>query len=227
MRVLTISDKVVQVLYGPALPEQARGVELVLSCGDLPADYLEFIVSILNVPLYYVMGNHGGDGSAKLFPDGCENIDGRVVEYKGLLIAGLEGSMRYNSRPRFQYTENEMRGKVAKLTPSLLFNRARHGRYLDVMIAHAPPFQIHDGTDLPHVGFKSFVWLIDRYHPHFFLHGHVHIYDSREQTVTQYGATKVINTYGYRILEIEPAAPKVENARTQVMTRLPRLFFQR
>ncbi len=205
MRVLTISDKVVDVLYGPALAQQARGVELVLSCGDLPAAYLEFIVSVLNVPLFYVMGNHGGDGGEKLFPDGCENADGRVLEHKGLFIAGLEGSRRYNNRPRFQYTENEMRGKVAMLTPALLYNRARRGRYLDVMIAHAPPFQIHDGTDRPHIGFKSFVWLINRYQPRYFIHGHMHIYDSRDQTATQLGATTVLNTYGYRILEIKPA----------------------
>ncbi len=203
MRVLSISDKVVDVLYRPALAEHARGVELVLSCGDLPADYLEFIVSVLNVPLLYVMGNHGGDGGEKTFPDGCENIAGRVVEHKGLLIAGLEGSRRYNNRPNFQYTENEMRGKIAMLTPALLLNRARYGRYLDVLIAHAPPYHIHDDEDLPHTGFKSFVWLIDHYQPRYFLHGHKHVYDPREQTVTQRGTTTIVNTYGYRILEIE------------------------
>ncbi len=213
MRVLTISDKVVDVLYGPALEEHARGVELVLSCGDLPADYLEFIVSVLNVPLFYVMGNHGGDGGEKVFPDGCENADGRVLEYKGLLVVGLEGSMRYNNRPRFQYTENEMRGKIAMLSPALLFNRARYGRYLDVMIAHSPPFQIHDDSDLPHNGFKSFVWFVDHYQPRYFIHGHMHVYDNREQTVTQRGATTVINAYGYRILEIEPAPSKIEKVK--------------
>jgi Icc-related predicted phosphoesterase len=208
MRVLIISDKVVDLLHGAALAQHARGVELVLSCGDLPADYLEFIVSVLNVPLFYVMGNHGSDGGEKAFPDGCENLDGRVLEHKGLLIAGLEGSMRYNNRPNYQYTENEMRGKIALLTPALLLNRARYGRYLDVLVAHAPPYKIHDDTDLPHTGFKSFVWLIDHYQPRYFLHGHKHVYNTREQTVTERGATSVINTYGYRILEIEPARAK-------------------
>jgi uncharacterized protein len=204
MRALVISDKVVDILHGPALTSLARGVELVLSCGDLPADYLEFIVSVLNVPLYYVMGNHGSDGGEKAFPDGCENLDGRALEYKGLLIAGLEGSMRYNSRPNYQYTENEMRGKVAMLSPALLLNRARHGRYLDVLVTHAPPYKIHDAEDLPHNGFKSFVWFIDHYQPRYLLHGHKHVYDTREKTVTERGATSVVNTYGYRLLDIEP-----------------------
>ena len=202
MRVLTVSDQIVDILYGQALAHVARGVDLVLSCGDLPTAYLEYIVSILNVPLYYVMGNHGGSGGEKIFPDGCENIDSRVVEYNGLLIAGLEGSMRYNNRPEFQYTENEMRAKVAALTPALLKNRVQSGRYLDILITHAPPFRIHDGTDLPHTGFKVFTWFIDQYKPRYLIHGHVHVYDNREETVTTRGATTIINTYGYRIVEI-------------------------
>ena len=201
MRVLTVSDEVVDLLHGPALTQVARDVELVLSCGDLPADYLEFIVSVLNVPLYYVMGNHGGSGG-KVHPDGCENIDLRVVEFKGLLIAGLEGSMRYNNRPDFQYTEMEMKARVAALSPGLIKNRVQFGRYLDILVTHAPPYKIHDGTDLPHTGFKVFRWFIDQYKPRYLLHGHKHVYDQREETITEVGATKVVNTYGYRILEI-------------------------
>lgn len=202
MQVLTVSDQVSDFLHGPALAPYARGVELILSCGDLPADYLEYLVSILNVPLFYVMGNHGGDGGEKAEPEGGENIDGRVVKHKGLLIAGLEGSPRYNDRPRYQYTENEMRAKIAALTPALMLNRARHGRFLDVLITHAPPYQIHDHTDFAHRGFKSFVWFIDHYQPRYLIHGHKHVYDHREQTITQRGATTIVNAYGYRLLDI-------------------------
>ena len=202
MRILTLSDQVIESLHGTALAHQAHGVELVLACGDLPADYLEYIVSILNVPLYYVMGNHGGNGGEKTFPEGCENIDSRVVEHKGLLIAGFEGSMRYNDRPHFQYTENEMRAKVAALTPTLVLNRARYGRALDILITHSPPFQIHDAEDLPHRGFKAFLWFIDTYKPRYFIHGHTHVYDTRTEPVTPRGATTIINAYGYKILEI-------------------------
>ena len=202
MRVLVVSDQVVESLNSPALTHIARDVEMVLSCGDLPAEYLEYIVSMLNVPLYYVMGNHGGSGGEKVYPDGCENIDARAVEYQGLLIAGLEGSMRYNNRPEFQYTENEMRAKVAALTPALLKNRVQYGRFLDVLVTHAPPYHIHDGTDLPHTGFKVFTWFIDQYKPRYLLHGHKHIYDQREEAITQRGATSIVNTYGYRMIEI-------------------------
>lgn len=121
--------------------------------------------------------------------------------------------MRYNDRPRFQYTENEMKAKIAALTPALWMNRARHGRHLDVLITHAPPYHIHDGTDLPHQGFKSFVWFIDHYQPRYLIHGHKHVYDSREETVTQRGQTTIINTYGHKILDLQLAgepAPVLE-----------------
>jgi Icc-related predicted phosphoesterase len=206
MRVLTVSDQVSDLLHSPALVHIAHGVELVLSCGDLPAAYLEFIVSTLDIPLFYVMGNHGGAGGEKVFPDGCENVDLRAVEHKGLLIAGLEGSQRYNNRPQFQYTENEMRARIAVLSPALMLNRARHGRFLDVLITHAPPYHIHDGEDLPHRGFKSFLWFIDHYQPRYLIHGHTHIYDKRVATVTQRGATTIVNAYGYKFLDIEPPA---------------------
>jgi Icc-related predicted phosphoesterase len=202
LKILALSDVVVDRLYSPAVRQIASGVELVISCGDLPSAYLEYMVSMLDVPLYYVMGNHGADGGAKPFPDGCENIDGRVVEYKGLLIAGLEGSRRYNDRPNYQYTEGEMEWKIARVTPALWLNRATAGRYLDVLVTHSPPYGIHDGQDLAHTGFRSFVNFIDRYHPHYLLHGHVHVYDPRTVTETLRGRTLVVNTYGYKILDM-------------------------
>ncbi len=207
MRVLTVSDQVSEQLNSPALQQVARDVKLILSCGDLPSDYLEYMVSTLNVPLFYVMGNHGGAGGDKPEPEGAENVDGRVVESQGLLIAGLEGSLRYNDRPRYQYTENEMRAKIARLSPALMLNRVRYGRYLDILMTHAPPFQIHDGTDLAHRGFESFLWFVDHYQPRYLIHGHMHLYDNREPTVTQRGNTTIVNTYGYRILDIPSASP--------------------
>ncbi len=202
MRVLTVSDKIVEWIYSPAIREYARGVELVLSAGDLPAHYLEYIVSMLDVPLFYVMGNHGGEGGEGVYPEGCENLDGRAVEYKGLLLAGLEGAPRYNTKPAFQYTENQMRTKIAALAPALILNRARRGRYLDVLLTHAPPAGIHDERDYAHRGFQSFLWLIDHWQPRYHIHGHKHVYDNREPIETRRGETIVINTYGSKILDI-------------------------
>src|SRR5581483_7893427 len=96
MRVLAISDVIVETLYSPAVQELARDVSCVLSGGDLPSAYLEYIVSMLDVPLDDRMGNHGARAGAKDLPEGCVNMDGRVVKHDGLLIAGLERSIRYD-----------------------------------------------------------------------------------------------------------------------------------
>lgn len=202
MRVLAISDVIVEPLFTPAVRTLACDVDFVLSCGDLPSDYLEYIVSLLDVPLYYVMGNHGARGGERMFPEGCINVNDRVLNNHGVLIAGLEGSPRYNDARRFQNSENDMRLKIARMIPKLWINRLRYGRFLDILVTHAPPFGIHDGSDVAHRGFKSFLGFIDRFHPDYFIHGHQHIYDSRTIRQTVRGHTLILNAYGYKLIEI-------------------------
>ncbi|MEL7236734.1 MAG: metallophosphoesterase, partial [Chloroflexota bacterium] len=125
-------------------------IELIVSCGDMPAVYLEFITSILNVPLFYVRGNHDERYEEK--PPGGDDLHGRLLEYKGLTFYGLEGSMRYNRSP-IQYTEGEMSRMVMKAYPTITYNRVQRGG-LDFFVAHSPPRGIHDAEDIPHRGFK-------------------------------------------------------------------------
>jgi len=207
MKILTLSDKVIDFIYSPQLREKFGDVELVLSCGDLPFYYLEYIVSMLNVPLFYVMGNHdkrveySANGQAKTAPGGCVNIDNRAIQYKGLLIGGLEGSMYYSREPRFQYTEPEMHFKVLRMAPQLLLNRIQQGRYLDILITHAPPYRIHDGQDPCHRGFQAFLRFMDLFKPRYLIHGHVHLYGYDQTAVTTYRETQVVNISGYWVLE--------------------------
>ena len=212
MKILAISDEVVPRLYSTSITSLFADVDLVLGCGDLPAYYLEYVVTLLNVPLYYVMGNHGCELDhdtevEAVRPDGCLDIDGRAVEYGGLLIAGLEGSMRYKPGP-YQYTEDEMRHKVLSLSVRLLRNKLTKGRWLDLLITHAPPFGIHDSSDDCHTGFRAFLWLMGRLRPRYLIHGHSHNYSSLQPTVTQYHDTLVVNAYPYRAIEI-PACGKL------------------
>ena len=51
LRILTVSDKVEPVLYGPYARERVGKVDLILGCGDLPYDYLDYIASVLAEPL--------------------------------------------------------------------------------------------------------------------------------------------------------------------------------
>jgi uncharacterized protein len=218
MKILTISDKVEPVLYSERIVDRFGDVDLVLSCGDLPLYYLEYIVTMLNVPLFFVFGNHGegaepgGRDQPVVMPGGCTDIDGRVVNYKGLLLAGLEGSMRYNQRSRFQHSEAEMAQRIAGMTPHLLWNRLTKGRYLDILITHAPPCGIHDAEDQCHRGFKSHRLFMDRFSPRYLIHGHIHLYLPSQAAESVYRATSVINTYGCRVLEIDIPARSVAPA---------------
>ena len=205
MKVLAISDQVVEGIYSPNIRERFGDVEMVLSCGDLSYSYLEYIVTMLNLPCFFVHGNHDqpeymADGRVLTKPGGWVNLDGRTVKAKGILLAGLEGSIRYKPRAPFQYTEGEMAYKVWCMTPALLMNRVLHGRYLDILITHAPPFGIHDGKDLCHRGFKALLGLMARFRPRYLLHGHKHIYGPGLWQ-TRYLDTEVVNVYPFRVIE--------------------------
>lgn len=202
MKILSLSDIEIGFIYSAQITQRFRDVDLVISCGDLPHYYLEYVVSMLNVPVYYVHGNHarpehGERGPARLAPAGAMNLHRRVVWDRGLLIAGIQGCNRYNLGA-YQYTQEEMWEMVLGLVPALLYNRVRYGRYLDIFVSHAPPWGIHDLEDVPHQGIKAFRWLIHTFKPAYHFHGHVHIYNSCEHTQTDFEHTCIINTYGYR-----------------------------
>ena len=197
MRLLTDSDRVEPVLYPQFDRRNFPDIDLILSCGDLPPEYLTFLASAFGVPLYYVRGNHDIRYGSRP-PAGCENLDGRVVRFGGMKIIGFEGSRWYNGGP-VQFTEREMRKKIRSMHLTIWWRRG-----IDVVITHAPPRHVHDAEDPCHKGFKSFGKLIDRYRPGHFIHGHIHrLFTNPDQRVTKIDGTRVINTYGYQIIEIE------------------------
>lgn len=196
MKILTVSDSVEPALFDNFNAERFPGVDLILSCGDLPPEYLSFLLTRLNVPLYFVRGNHDIrlDGYK---PEGCIDVDGEVAVHQGLRILGLEGSHWYNGKPH-QYTERQMRKKIRKIRSKI---RRRKGA--DIIITHAPPRHIHDGEDQCHRGFECFLNLIERYAPRYFIHGHMHFnYTENAQRMTVVNKTKVINSYGHYLFEI-------------------------
>jgi Icc-related predicted phosphoesterase len=206
LTVLAVTDEVDSRLYGSGAIKQRARPDLLLSCGDLPAYYLDYLVSSLNVPLYAIHGNHDArppiEGSSGFEGCGAQWIGGRGIRIdSGLLIAGFDGSLRYNAGP-YQSTQAEMHAAVRTLVPWMLVNKLRYGRYLDVLLTHAPPRGIHDEPDRCHTGFDAFNWLIQAFQPRFHLHGHIHLYDQRKTTVTRVGETDVINVYPFRELEL-------------------------
>jgi len=213
MKILALSDEVLDSLYSPRLREMHGDADLVLGCGDLPFYYLEFIVTILNVPVYYIPGNHDrmteyrADGTLANRAGGCEPLDAVTARTRirlspgPLLLAGLGGSLRYNAESGHQYTQEEMWARAVRLIPALVVNRLQFKRYLDILVTHAPPRGIHDGQDLAHTGFDAFLWLMRLFKPRWLLHGHSHVYRRDTPTTTQYHATQVMNVYPARVLD--------------------------
>jgi Icc-related predicted phosphoesterase len=212
IKILAVSDRVDELIYSPAIEERYGDVDLVLACGDLPLRYLEYIVTKLDVPLLYVLGNHDqgvftSNGQFKVEAAGCTNIDDKIVEVKGLLIGGLEGSMSYTEGGDHQYSEWDMQRKALRMMPALWANKLRHGRFLDILVTHAPPYRIHDDLDLCHTGFQAFRWFMETYRPRCLVHGHQHLYGPNDTIRTTYCQTEVVNAYGCQVIELDREMP--------------------
>jgi len=209
MNLLTVSDIESSLVYSANITQRFKDLDLAISCGDLSYFYLEYIISALDIPLFFVRGNHakeiehGHCGSRKA-PWGAIDLHRKVVREKcsGLLLSGIEGCLRYNLGD-YQYTQQEMWLMVMKLVPRLLLNKTRFGRYLDIFVSHASPWGIHDETDRAHQGVKAFLWLVKVFQPMYHLHGHIHIYFPSTIRETKLGKTTVYNTYGYKTLSFD------------------------
>lgn len=196
MKILVLADHESPCLWDFFEKSRLEGIDLILSCGDLHPHYLSFLATFFQGPVLYVHGNHD-DCYRDTPPDGCICIDGRIYVHEGIRILGLGGSMRYK-RGEHQYTQRQMNFRIRKL-----FFTLRRKKGFDILLAHSPAWQLGDGKDLPHTGFKAFRYLLDKYKPRYFVHGHVHLsYGGRSVRKSSYRNTTVINAYERYIIEL-------------------------
>ena len=196
MKILCISDEESPALWDYYIPGRLKEYDLIISCGDLKSKYLSFLVTMARCPLLYVHGNHDTD-YIKDPPDGCDCIDDQIVVYNGVRILGLGGCRKYHPGPH-QYTDAQMRLRIAKLRWKLW----RMGG-VDIVVTHAPPEGVGDLDDPAHRGFGALRDLLDKYHPQYLLHGHVHLRYGMDQTrVRKYSGSTVINCSDRYVLEI-------------------------
>jgi Icc-related predicted phosphoesterase len=189
MRILAIADEESKYLWDYYEDGKLAGIDLIISCGDLDPRYLSFLTTFCTAPVLYVHGNHDAKYE-RIPPEGCIDIEDKIYVHEGIRILGLGGSMLYSGGAH-QYTERDMRRRVRKLWFQLL----RH-RGFDILVTHAPAYQLNDARDLPHQGFKVFLELMEKYKPRFFLHGHVHMsYNRTQKRYDKYMDTHVINAY--------------------------------
>lgn len=197
MKILLLADEELPGLWEFFKKEKLDTIDLILSCGDLKAEYLEFLVTMAHCPLLYVHGNHDGSYSRHA-PEGCQNIDGKLYDFNGLRILGLGGSKQYSHGPH-QYTESEMRARIRRLSPYL---RMMNG--FDLLLTHTPPEGCGDLPDQAHRGFACFNTLLDQWKPACMVHGHIHTsYTAGADTVRRHPCgTQIINAFGSYVLTL-------------------------
>lgn len=196
MRILAVSDEECPALWDYYVPGKLKEYDLIISCGDLKASYLSFLVTMGNKPVFYVHGNHDGR-YAQSPPEGCDCIEDRVVTYNGVRILGLGGCLWYHEGPH-QYTEKQMRRRIRNLRFQLWKTKG-----VDIVVTHAPPRGVGDSNDNAHRGFEALLELLDKYQPQYLLHGHVHMsYGTDSTRERTYKNTTVINTCERYVLDI-------------------------
>lgn len=197
MKILAIADEESKYFWDYYEDGKLDGIDLIISCGDLDPRYLSFLATFTSAPVLYVHGNHD-EKYERIPPEGCICIDDTMFVYRGIRIVGLGGSMRYGNG-EYQYTEWEMRKRAHKLWKKILW----YGGF-DILVTHAPAYQLNDGRDLPHQGFRTFIRLIEKYQPRFFLHGHVHMsYGRQHKRYDKYRSTHVINAFEKCLFDYE------------------------
>lgn len=219
MRILTVADREDPALGEHFRPERWGAIDAIISCGDLKPEYLEYLSGRFNRPVFYVRGNHDITYEASP-PGGCDNLDGRMVQFGGLRLMGFEGSIWYGGRG-IEYTESKMAMKI-RLARLKMLLRGRP----DIIVTHAPPRFCADlncdtpqgagrscvrhlgglcteAADLPHAGLEAFRQLILTVQPRFFLHGHTHLGYNMGQRQQMIGLTRVIDCFGYHIVDTD------------------------
>ncbi|MDR2541937.1 MAG: metallophosphoesterase [Treponema sp.] len=217
MKILCISDQIDPQIYSNNIKERFSDIDFILSAGDLPLDYLDFIISSLNKPLFFVFGNHHTEelkhfrkisnlthdqDNEVYYSCGAVHVGSKIKTNGKTIIMGLGGSIRYNNGLN-QFTDFQMYIEIFKLIPRLLWNRIFNGRYVDILLTHAPPKGIHDKNDHCHLGFKSFLWFMKAFKPKFLVHGHIHLYDLSDVRCTKYENTTIVNAFNHYIINME------------------------
>jgi Icc-related predicted phosphoesterase len=206
VKILVVSDEVVERLYSLCGSGHFKDVDLILGCGDLPYPYLENLLTMLNLPLFYVPGNHDpiyNPENTLARVEGGSNLDLKLTRFKTFLIGGFGGSVRYRPDGTNQHSQTDAYFRAFRMLPRLWLNRSKYGRYLDILITHSPPFGIHDDDTQAHQGLRAINWLLRVAKPRYHFHGHTHFQRGNlSPSETTHGLTKIVNVFPYKIIEV-------------------------
>ncbi len=195
IRALVVADKESEYIWDHFDRSVFAGVDVIISCGDLKASYLSFLVTMIPAPLLYVPGNH--DHSFLLQPpEGCDDLTEKMAVVKGVRFIGFGGCLSRSPKP-FHYSEKDAFRQVQRRMPEI----CQHGGF-DVLVTHAPARGLGDGDGF-HRGLSSYRTLLDHFAPSYHFHGHNHLSYSSSKRQIRHGSTEVINAYGYVLMDLQ------------------------
>lgn len=179
MHGLFLADVEVPLTAVPATP-----VDVLLSCGDLPDEYILRVSEHCSCPtIFAVRGNHD---TAARFPEPIVDLHLQVQVFGGIRFAGFGGCLRYKPRGHHLYEQEEVEDALSAF-PSV-----------DVFLTHNSPLGVHDNPHgETHQGFRAFGGYIERCRPRFLVHGHQH-----RKRYTLVGSSMVIGVYGWCLFDL-------------------------
>jgi Icc-related predicted phosphoesterase len=210
MKFLCVANQIDSYVFSKLIKERFPDVDAILAAGDIPLEYIDYLGAALEKPVFYIQGDHhfySETGQApKATPADFVSLKARIGQ-NTVLIAGASGSCRHNENPlqyskSTKYTDKQMFFRLLALVPSLMLNKLKSGRYLDIFLTHVPPFGINDFNEPAFKSFACYRWFIERFKPKFLVHGHIHMYDSKDPRVTEYKNTSVVNACGHHVIEL-------------------------
>jgi hypothetical protein len=205
IRWLAVSDDEEPALTFDRNRDEVGPLDAIVGAGDLQPDYLGFLADAFKAPMVYVRGNHdrGGAWAESARNAAAEALpSGAIEELDNLPILALEWpGVRHRDRRRHDGTASL---DVLRLAIAILLRRLlRHGGPV-IVLSHAPPLGVGDGREDPyHVGFSAYRWLLDRFRPPLWLHGHVHPASVEQWRIDHHGS-QVVNVTGAVLVEIVP-----------------------
>ncbi len=158
--------------------------DICLLLGDISGTDIANIKSIIpNEKIFGIVGNH--DSMDALEISNVTNINGKVIECKGIKIAAIMGSNKYKDGNYGMITQDES----IKLAESM--------DSADILISHDKPY-IWDRHDNVHDGLKGITYYIYKNHIPIHIHGHLH--DEYEEVLKN--GTKSICLYLVKLLQL-------------------------
>jgi len=206
IRLLAVSDSVDPALGYEVNREGIGAIDGIVGCGDLEPSYLGFLADAFHVPVAYVRGNHDRGGHWKeTARDAPRPLpSGRLAEIGGLTVApfdwpGVDSSLALRD-------ERRAWRDVLRVAWAIVVRRLRRPAEPILVLSHAPPRGVGDSEADPyHVGYRAYRWLLVRFRPPLWLHGHVtpaSVRDWRDALES----TTVANVTGAVVVELTPPA---------------------